>query len=46
MGMVAILIMCPRCAVQTVVPPAHEGSISNLALTGALVFEEEQFEKL
>ena len=45
MGRVAILIMWPRCGKQTFVPPAHEGSIWNLALIGPVVSEEKTFDE-
>ena len=37
MGMAAFLIMWPRCGKKTFIPPAHEGSIWNLALIGPVV---------
>ena len=46
MGLAAIMIMWPRCVVQTFVPPAHEaGSIWNLALTDPVISEEKTFEE-
>ena len=43
MDMAAILIMWPRCAKQTFVPPIHGGSIWNLASIGP-AFSEKIFE--
>ena len=37
--------MWPRCGKQTFVPPAHEGSIWNLALIGPVVSEEKTFDE-
>ena len=40
MGMAASLVMRPRCPEQTFVPPTHEGSTWNLALTALVVLEK------
>ena len=47
MGVAVMLIMWPRCAEQTFIPPppAHEGSISNLGLIGPMVSEEKTFKE-
>ena len=44
MGMVAILVMWPRCREQTFVPPTHGGSTWNLASIGPWVLEKKIFE--
>ena len=43
MGVVAILVIWPRCREQTVVPPTHRGSKQILALIGQSVSEEKMF---
>ena len=44
MGVVAILVMWPRCPEQTFVPPTHGGSIWNLTSIGPVVLEKKIFE--
>ena len=45
MGVVAILVMCPRCREQTFVTPTHRGSRKNLALICQAVLEKKMFER-
>ena len=45
MGVVAILVMWPRCREQIIVFPTHRGSTQILALIGQSVLEEKMFEK-
>ena len=45
MGMVAILVMWPRCSEQTFVLPTHWGFIWNLVLIGSVFSEEKMFEE-
>ena len=40
MGVVAILVMLPKCSEQTFLPPTHGGSTQNLALIGQAVSEK------
>ena len=43
MGMVAILVMWPRCRKQIFVPPTYGGSAQNLALIGQAVSDKKTF---
>ena len=45
MSMAAIFVILSRPFEQTFVPPAHRGSIWNLASTGPVVSEEKMFEE-
>ena len=45
MGVIAILVMWPRCREQTIVPPTHRDSTQILTLIGQSVSEEKMFEE-
>ena len=44
MGMVAVLVMCPRCHEQTLIPPSHGGTKFGVDWPCIIVIEEKMFE--